>query len=414
MKKTTDLDDAISRRTFLKGGALLVGVGAGQTANAAVWTKISPGLSGIGTSRFGVGVMDIAASHAGNFNLILRSDGAVFGTGRSTTGVLGVVSSGISSATQINSLVDVVSVAAGAAHGLAVHINRTVLTIGNGANGALGSGATTNRSVAAAVSGLNNVVAVAAGDQFSLALRSDGTVWGWGRNDLGQLGTGVAVASQMTPVQAVGAASNIVAIACGAQHSLMLRADGQVVVCGSQANGRLGNAQNAGSLLTPTALTPATNFSDIVQVAAGADFSFFVTAAGRVLGTGVNSTAQLGLNDTNNRSSPVLLTASGVSNVVSVSAGAAIATIVLADGTAFGTGSNTSGQAGVGNTNSPVANTPTLLRQFSELVGSASGNGYRFGIDALGSVWGVGLNTSGELGDTRATTRSWAVQMLDI
>ena len=37
---------------------------------------------------------------------------------------------------------------------------------------------------------LTNVVAVAAGAYHSLALRGDGTVWAWGRNNLGQLGDG--------------------------------------------------------------------------------------------------------------------------------------------------------------------------------------------------------------------------------
>jgi alpha-tubulin suppressor-like RCC1 family protein len=52
---------------------------------------------------------------------------------------------------------------------------------------------------------LKNVVAIAAGGTHSLALRSDGTVWTWGYNGSGQLGDGtyfegVAVTATGTPI----------------------------------------------------------------------------------------------------------------------------------------------------------------------------------------------------------------------
>ena len=37
---------------------------------------------------------------------------------------------------------------------------------------------------------IKNVIAVAAGDLHSVALKSDGTVWAWGYNGYGQLGDG--------------------------------------------------------------------------------------------------------------------------------------------------------------------------------------------------------------------------------
>ena len=59
--------------------------------------------------------------------------------------------------------------------------------------------------------GLSNVVAIAAGDSHSLALKSDGTVVAWGYNGEGQ-----------TTVPA--GLSNVVAIAAGGYHSLALLA----------------------------------------------------------------------------------------------------------------------------------------------------------------------------------------------
>jgi alpha-tubulin suppressor-like RCC1 family protein len=50
------------------------------------------------------------------------------------------------------------------------------------------------------VSNLTDVVAIAAGSAHSLALKSDGTVWSWGGNTNGQLGNGTNIDSNI-PVQ---------------------------------------------------------------------------------------------------------------------------------------------------------------------------------------------------------------------
>ena len=46
-----------------------------------------------------------------------------------------------------------------------------------------------------------NVIAVAAGENHTVALKSDGTVWAWGDNDNGQLGDGTRKGDHDTPVK---------------------------------------------------------------------------------------------------------------------------------------------------------------------------------------------------------------------
>ena len=68
-------------------------------------------------------------------------------------------------------------------------------------------------------SGLSNVVAIAAGGDHSLALTAEGRVVAWGDNDYGQTNVPSGL-------------SNVVAIAAGEYHSLALTAEGRVVAWG--------------------------------------------------------------------------------------------------------------------------------------------------------------------------------------
>ena len=70
-----------------------------------------------------------------------------------------------------------------------------------------------------------NVVAVACGPNHNLALKADGTVAAWGNNARGQ----TTVPQDVT---------NAVAVALGYNHSLALRADGTVVVWGDNSSGQ--------------------------------------------------------------------------------------------------------------------------------------------------------------------------------
>src|SRR3954452_8628867 len=74
--------------------------------------------------------------------------------------------------------------------------------------------------------GLDQVVAVAAGGTHALALRADGTVWGWGSNSDWELGvtTPSGPGGSDTPVQATGL-EQVRGLATGDDHGLAVRAD---------------------------------------------------------------------------------------------------------------------------------------------------------------------------------------------
>ena len=136
----------------------------------------------------------------------------------------------------------VTAIAAGWFHSLALKSNGEVVAWGDNAY---------QQSVPPAL--LKNVVAIAAGERHSLALKADGTVIGWGDNSQGQC-------SPPTNL------NHVVAIAAGGYHSLALKSDGTVVAWGN---------------LSFRWHEP--DWTNIVAIAAGVDHDLLLRSDGTVL-----------------------------------------------------------------------------------------------------------------------------------
>ena len=79
--------------------------------------------------------------------------------------------------------------------------------------------------------GFGDVVAVAAGLKHFLVLRSDGSVWAWGANDKGQLGIGTTLASA-NPVAVSNLPLKVSRIVAGNDFSAAILSDGSAYVWG--------------------------------------------------------------------------------------------------------------------------------------------------------------------------------------
>ncbi|MBT9561023.1 MAG: hypothetical protein IV100_33675 [Myxococcales bacterium] len=145
---------------------------------------------------------------------------------------------------------DIVAVATGYAHSLALRDDGRVFAWGSNLQGE-------STVPLAAQSGIK---AIAAGAGFSLALTSTGQVIGWGRNDYGQ--SAIPVAAQ----------SGVVAIAAGWFHGLALTSSGAVIAWGQNSYG--------------STVVPAAASAGIVAIASGAITSMALTSAGQVLAWG--------------------------------------------------------------------------------------------------------------------------------
>lgn len=136
------------------------------------------------------------------------------------------------------------AIAAGENFVVALKEDGTVLTFGDNnfgqyGNGNQGNGTPANPNPYGVVSGLDNVVAVAAGGYHGLALDQDGNVYTWGKNLYGQLGTG-KTDIHLTPVKVAGL-TDVTDIGGGTESSIAFRNMSKVYVWGRNDNGQLGN-----------------------------------------------------------------------------------------------------------------------------------------------------------------------------
>lgn len=295
----------------------------------------------------------IAVAAGREHSLFLLSDGTVHAVGRNHLGQLGRGNTtSLSSPMAMSGVSGVRSIAAGGDHSLLIRGNGQLWAVGSGADGRLGLGSTSSVSLVQAVSGLTNVVAVACGSDFSLALDALGRVWATGANGVGQLGLGDGMPrSVFTQITAV---SNIVAISAGAQHSLLVRSDGFVFGMGSNSLGQLGTAST--SITSYTAPVQMQQASNVVAVAAGIGHSLILSHDGSVKGVGDNQFGQMADGYLSTKYSPVQMP---VSNAVAVMASDA-SYMVRADGTVWASGRNTSGELGIDS----LENQKELLQMF--------------------------------------------------
>lgn len=261
----------------------------------------------------------VVAIAAGPFhNLALCSDGSIAAWGFNHHGQLG---NGGTTSAHTPMLVEpvgalagkqVVNVAAANCHSLALCADGTVAAWGFNDNGELGDGTTASslQPVSVRTDGVlagKQVVSLAAGQYHTLALCRDGTVVSWGYNKHGQLGDGTTD-SAPEPVEVSGGAlsgQTVVALSAGGSHSLALRADGTLSSWGENTHGQLGLDGIAESSTPMEVPIPDGVLSTPPSgIAVGRTHSLALDALGTLAAWGHNSTGQLGDHSTTSRSTP--------------------------------------------------------------------------------------------------------------
>ncbi|MCL2603197.1 MAG: CAP domain-containing protein [Defluviitaleaceae bacterium] len=311
-----------------------------------------------------------AVSAGQDFTLALSNDGYVYSWGNDSFGSLGRgvrpnTAAGIQTFSDISVVMDnVIHIAAGVNHALAVRSDGSLWAWGNNRLGQLGDGTNTNRLHPFKI--MDNVISAAAGENFSVALTADGHVWTWG--DRRQLGDGSTV-NRNRPAAVLNQAT---AIAAGRTGVLVLRnlcpwgtqvpLQGQIWGWGQSLHGRNTSQDRAIHVnMTRGRYSPLAP-SQVVNPAHGQQPSYGFTQ----IDAGSTNAAAL----RNDGSMWIWVDVSSPGNS-------------LGDGTAY---------------YSHAHATPAMIID-KDVTAVSVGGGYTLAIRSNGDLWSWGINSSGQLGD---------------
>ena len=369
----------------------------------------------------------IAVAAGGSFGMALKTDGTVWTWGANTSGQLG----NGKTATTANS-----------------YAAQVILQ--DAIPGTPGTGEDDPGTPDTPAVPLAGIVAVAAGKNFALALTDEGNVYMWGDNTQRQSGNlsnttgsitrpilvqagataaGVSQSGSITLNAAGEALRDVIDIVAGDYHALAIRENGTVAAWGGNSDCRTGSEDTEHTTRYPNLTTAgqAGTLSDdrylkeVLAVAAGGAYSLYETSEHKALLSGLRYDRTGTAAPAVQRPAYVTSAGTALENVNALSAGTTHAALVLgtaADGTSqvWAWGLNKSGQLGqnyytgqqeleadkslepvrVYDTVLPMGNLPEYIQ---DVVAVDGGNGHTVFYKEDGSVFVVGSNQYGQLGD---------------
>ena len=221
----------------------------------------------------------------------------------------------------------VVAIAAGGKHSMVLTDKGAVISFGWGEYGQLGHGDEEDDPLEAGlepkvIEALRDVrvVAIAAGAEHSMVLANEGEVLSFGQGRYGQLGHGDEEHQLVPKVIEELRGVRVVAIAAGRGHSMVLTDEGEVLSFGQGWHGQLGNGKYEPFQLVPKVIE-ALRGSRVVEIAAGAYYNMVLTDGGAVLSFGHGLCGQLGHGDQKDRLVPMVIEALLGTRVVAIAAG---------------------------------------------------------------------------------------------
>jgi len=313
----------------------------------------------------------VSVSAFGQTSVALRSDGTVWTWGSNDGHALGNGSEESESTVPVQVLVtgasplqDVVAIASGYYHNLALRSDGTVWAWGSDWAFQLGNDSETDSPYAIPVrtsddSPLHDITQIACGDGHSLAVKRDGTVWTWGYNNDGEvLGTGITDWRSAVPAQ-VANLTDIVMLAASERHSIALKNDGTVWTWGTNGNGQLGNNTTSPSRPYPSQLL---HLGQIIAVATGREHILALASNGNIWGWGDTQTAKA----TNECFPPTIrfpILVAHFQQAIGIAAGYSPIFALLAGGSIIGWRSNDNLQLG-----NPFAFAPVYARPVADFL----------------------------------------------
>jgi len=396
----------------------------------------------------------IATGWASNYALL--NDGTVRAWGNNDEGQLGNgTTTGSAVPVVVTNSRPVSQISAGSYSGYARLDNGQLEAWGNNNRGRLGNGQTTNSTSPVAVSNITTATQVVGGGTCAYAVLNDGSVMSWGGNEQGQLGNGTTdYASATATPQPVNGLQNVATVTAAFYGAYAVTDDRTVYSWGSNAAsatrdtpGVVTGATNATILQTSSAQA-STNTLFLIVGARNLDLTMTPSpltagSAGTLQAVATDPKSGVGLSGQSVDFSSSMGNISPRSATTDGSGAASTTlftdddwitpgTIITASATNAGWkadtsipvlganayavgandmgGQNTVGGAGTDSTDETLPNPTQLSRVFpSPLKTLVGGSGFSLAILQNGTLWAVGNNDEGQLGDGTNTTRAtWA------
>jgi alpha-tubulin suppressor-like RCC1 family protein len=218
-------------------------------------------------------------------------------------------------------------------------------------------------------------------------IRTDLSLWTVGSNIYGELGNGSTTSRE--PARQI--MENVLKVACGANHTLILLNNGDLYVCGQNNVFQLGRSTTDTNNVT----TPIRIRGNIRDIVCGQNHSFAIDNDDQLWAWGLNADGQLGDGVVDNRNTPQVV----LTNVRSVSAGYFHSAAVLNDNTLWTTGRRTNGQLGIGEFNAEEPWSNLFTQVLDNVLEVACGDLHTIAIRQNRNVWGTGSNVSYQIGD---------------
>lgn len=296
-------------------------------------------------------------------------------------------------------------ISAGARHSLAIQ-NGNVLAWGDNFNTQIGKAPSVTSSPTPdyIMKGLffpiklTNVIALSAGETHSLATDVEGNLWTWGEGVYGQLGIGGPIdplnPSTFRRRRAVSIASQVRTMAAGYSHSTFIDSKGALHFFGTNFHGQLGIP-----LTTTRIESPGTaGYNKTVALACGADFTVILKSDGSIVGAGDNAHEQIGPLVT--PSIPVFTSFFNKVDRLAQVANQLNSFVLKSDGTVWAFGHKDY----VGFAATAHVTTPTMIPGLYDIIAIGGTNRNAFALTVDGQVYAWGENDSGVCGQGTTTS----------
>lgn len=236
-------------------------------------------------------------------------------------------------------------------------------------------------------------IQVACSLTHSLFLINDGSIYSSGNNEYSQLGR----EGRTTLPEKVYLPDNAegVQVACGQHFSACLTTTGKIIIWGS-ISGKISN--DDGLFFQKPEYLRGFDDRRMIQVAAGYNHCLGLTDDGTVFGIGLNSYGQLGLGHSKDQRKAIPITCLRGTPIVFIACGASHSVIISKSGTVFTCGSNTSGQLGLGDTDTREWPSNVKALQQQKVTYAACGEKHSIVVTLEGGVFSFGSGTHGQLG----------------